>query len=209
MCVQSPATLCDPMYVAHQPPLSMEFFRQYWRGLPFSTPQDLSPPGVPTRVSCTGRRVTDWQKKGGGKERGEDCIFSRCLNIPVISAFYSIINTSVPIPRIDANISKSKDQVDVPDKPRLLNWSFAVTLTHSAASKFLLRSAREVQRGFQSCFLRPLHLSYFTAYKENWHCPPRADRTDLANAHDSAWLTVNARFTWAESHYLLVPLNFF
>ena len=66
--------------------------------------------------------VTDTKAwRWGGKERGEDCIFSRCLNIPVISAFYSIINTSVPIPRIDANVSKSKDQVDVPDKPRLLN----------------------------------------------------------------------------------------
>ena len=81
-----------------------------------------SPPGVPTRVSCTGRRVRDRQKRGGGwGGRVRDCIFSRCLTIPVISASYSIINTSVPIPRIDANVSKSKDQVDVPDKPRLLN----------------------------------------------------------------------------------------
>ena len=33
--------------VAHQAPLSMEFFRQeYWSGLPFPTPGDLPNPGV-------------------------------------------------------------------------------------------------------------------------------------------------------------------
>ena len=33
--------------VAHQAPLSKEFFRQeYWSGLPFPTPGDLSNPGI-------------------------------------------------------------------------------------------------------------------------------------------------------------------
>ena len=143
MCVQSPATLCDPMDCS--PPASTVYgiFQAILERVAISYSTGSSPPGVPTRVSCTGRRVRDWQKGGGGKERGGDCIFSRCLNIPVISASYSIINTSVPIPRIDANVSKSKDQVDVPDKTRLLNWSFAVTLTHSAASKFPAWEARE------------------------------------------------------------------
>ena len=37
-------TLCDPVdYVAHQAPLSMGFSRQeYWGGLPFPSPGDLS-----------------------------------------------------------------------------------------------------------------------------------------------------------------------
>ena len=40
-------TLCDPMAVAHQTPLSMGFSRQrYWRGVPFPTPGDLPDPGI-------------------------------------------------------------------------------------------------------------------------------------------------------------------
>ena len=34
-------------YIAHQAPLSMEFFRQeHWSGLPFPTPGDLANPGM-------------------------------------------------------------------------------------------------------------------------------------------------------------------
>ena len=46
--VQLCLTLCDPMKcVAHQVPLSMEFFRQeYWSGLPFLSPGDLPNPGI-------------------------------------------------------------------------------------------------------------------------------------------------------------------
>ena len=43
-CVQLFAT---PWTVGHQAPLSMGFFRQeYWSGLPFPPPGDLSDPGV-------------------------------------------------------------------------------------------------------------------------------------------------------------------
>ena len=36
-----------PQTVAHQDPLSMEFFSQeYWSGLPFSSPEDLPHPGI-------------------------------------------------------------------------------------------------------------------------------------------------------------------
>ena len=36
-----------PWTVAHQAPLSMEFFRQeYWNGLPFPSPGDLPDPGI-------------------------------------------------------------------------------------------------------------------------------------------------------------------
>ena len=35
------------LYVARQSPLSMEFSRQeYWSGLPFPSPADLSQPGI-------------------------------------------------------------------------------------------------------------------------------------------------------------------
>ena len=39
--------------VAHQAPLSMEFFKQdYWSGLPFPTPGDLPHPGTEPRSSA-------------------------------------------------------------------------------------------------------------------------------------------------------------
>ena len=38
------------LYVAHQPPLSMEFSRQgSWSGLPFPSPEDLPDPGIKPR----------------------------------------------------------------------------------------------------------------------------------------------------------------
>ena len=43
---QSCPTLCDPWTVDHQAPPSMGFSRQeYWSGLPFPSPGDLSDPG--------------------------------------------------------------------------------------------------------------------------------------------------------------------
>ena len=47
MYAQSCLTLVTPWTVAHQAPLSMEFSRQeYWNGVPFSTPGDLSHSGT-------------------------------------------------------------------------------------------------------------------------------------------------------------------
>ena len=48
MHVQSCLTLCDPPWtVACQAAVSMEISRQeYWRGLSFPTPRDLSDPGI-------------------------------------------------------------------------------------------------------------------------------------------------------------------
>ena len=44
---QSCSTLCEPWTVAHKAALSMGFFRQeYWSGLPFPLPGDLSDPGI-------------------------------------------------------------------------------------------------------------------------------------------------------------------
>ena len=37
----------QPHGLAHQAPLSMDFLRQeYWSGMPFPTPEDLSDPGI-------------------------------------------------------------------------------------------------------------------------------------------------------------------
>ena len=50
MCVlvaQLCLTLCDPMDVATQVPLSVEFSRhEYWSGLPFPSPGNLPNPGT-------------------------------------------------------------------------------------------------------------------------------------------------------------------
>ena len=41
------STLSTPWTVARQAPLSMGFFQQeYWNGLPFPSPGDLSDPGI-------------------------------------------------------------------------------------------------------------------------------------------------------------------
>ena len=40
-------TLCNPLGVTHNAPLSMGFSRQeYWSGLPFPSPEDLLDPGI-------------------------------------------------------------------------------------------------------------------------------------------------------------------
>ena len=47
---QSCPTLATPWTVARQAPLSMGFSRQeYWSGLPFPSPGDLSNPGIEPR----------------------------------------------------------------------------------------------------------------------------------------------------------------
>ena len=50
LVAQSCPTLCDPMTVAHQAPLSLEFSRQeYWSGLPCPSPGNLPDPGIKPR----------------------------------------------------------------------------------------------------------------------------------------------------------------
>ena len=64
VCTQLHLTLCDPIYcVVCQAPLSMESPRQeYWNGLPFPSPEDLSGPGMEpaylTSPALAGRFVT-------------------------------------------------------------------------------------------------------------------------------------------------------
>ena len=60
MHAQSCPALCDPRTVACQAPLPMEFFSQeYWSGLPFPSPGDLSNPGIepasPVFLALAGR----------------------------------------------------------------------------------------------------------------------------------------------------------
>ena len=65
VCAQSHLTLCDPMDVAHQAPLSMEFSRQeYWSVFPFPAPGDLPVSGIkPTSLASpvmAGKFFTYW-----------------------------------------------------------------------------------------------------------------------------------------------------
>ena len=63
LAVQSQLTLCNPMTVTRQAPLSMEFSRQeYWSGLPFPSPGESSRPrDRKTPVSyVAGRFFTIW-----------------------------------------------------------------------------------------------------------------------------------------------------
>ena len=51
-CAQSCLTFCNPMTIAHQAPLSMDFSRQkYCSWLPFPSPGESSPPKAWTQVS--------------------------------------------------------------------------------------------------------------------------------------------------------------
>ena len=48
-------TLCDPMDIAHQSPLSMGFSKQeYWSGLSFPSPGNLPNPGIEPRLKAGG-----------------------------------------------------------------------------------------------------------------------------------------------------------
>ena len=49
-CVLSHSVIATPWTIAYQVPLSMGFFRkEYWSGLPFSSPGDLPDPGIEHR----------------------------------------------------------------------------------------------------------------------------------------------------------------
>ena len=60
LVAKSCLTFCNPMTVARQAPLSMEFSRQeYWDGLPFPSPGDLPDPEVgPTSPALASRIFT-------------------------------------------------------------------------------------------------------------------------------------------------------
>ena len=57
-CAQSGPTLRDPVIVAHEAPLSMEFSRQeYWSGLPVPIPGDHPYPEIEPALLC----LLHWQ----------------------------------------------------------------------------------------------------------------------------------------------------
>ena len=65
--------------VAHQAPLSMEFSREeYWSGLPFPSPRDLSNPGIePGSICIAGKFFTIWAtRKLRSKKKGLPWWFS-------------------------------------------------------------------------------------------------------------------------------------
>ena len=66
---QSCPTLCDPMDVACQDPLSMGFPRQeYWSGLPFPPPGNLPDPGLePTSPVSPTLQVNSLPTEPSGK----------------------------------------------------------------------------------------------------------------------------------------------
>ena len=65
LVAQSCLTLCDPIDVAFQASLSMEFFRQkYWCGLPFPSPGNL--PNLGTEFRCPALQA-DLQSEPPGK----------------------------------------------------------------------------------------------------------------------------------------------
>ena len=62
-------TLCDPMkYITCQAPMSMEFSRQeYWSGMPFPPPGDLSNPGTELMSPVSPALQADLPAESSGK----------------------------------------------------------------------------------------------------------------------------------------------
>ena len=75
MSAQSCLTLCSAMDCMHQAPLCRRFSRQeYWSGLPFPPPRDLTDPRIEPKslTSPTGRFFTTsatWVAQVGGYEK--------------------------------------------------------------------------------------------------------------------------------------------
>ena len=89
-------TLCDPMTVAHQNPLFMEFSRQeYWSGLPCPPPGDLPNPGFEPAslmspalaggffIGCSLKDLKDPLK---GSEVLTTGILALCVELPQLSS---------------------------------------------------------------------------------------------------------------------------
>ena len=73
LVAKSCLTLVTPWTVAYQAPLSVELSRQeYWRGLPFPSPEDLPNPGIELRSPSlqTDSLPSELQGIGGTDFRG-------------------------------------------------------------------------------------------------------------------------------------------
>ena len=63
--------LATPWTVAHQAPPSMGVSRQeYWSGLPFPSPGDLSDPGIESRSPALQADALPSEQPGKGQEEG-------------------------------------------------------------------------------------------------------------------------------------------
>ena len=85
MCVFSHVQIfVTPWTIAHQAPLSMGFSRQeYWNGLPFPSPADLSNPWIePVSPALGGRFLT-------GEPPGKPCV---CV---LHVCYYMVLNDTV------------------------------------------------------------------------------------------------------------------
>ena len=91
MCAQSLSCVrlfATPRTVAHQVPLSMEFYRQeYYSKLPFPTPGDLPDPGIKSTSHAVTHRFFTTEPP---EKPGEEYLKVKCLSHPVISKVTSI-----------------------------------------------------------------------------------------------------------------------
>ena len=69
-----------PWTVARQAPLSMEFSRQYWSGLPFPPPGDLPNPGIEPRSPAMAGRFFTTVLPGKPVKYVTGCVFGFVLN---------------------------------------------------------------------------------------------------------------------------------
>ena len=97
--MKSCPTLATPQIVAHQAPLSTRLPRQeYWSGLPFPSPGDLSKPGTetmsPVSPALAGRfSTTDPPGKPPGREyvRLVNKVVGKCEKSKVIWGYFSLL----------------------------------------------------------------------------------------------------------------------
>ena len=82
LLTQSYPVLSDPMGVAHQAPLSVEFFRQEnWNGLPFPSPGDLPDPGIkPGSPALAGGCFTIWATREAPLQLAQKSSLEWCLS---------------------------------------------------------------------------------------------------------------------------------
>ena len=74
-CTKSCPTLATPWTVACQAPLSMGFSRQeYWSGLPFPSPRNLTDPGIKPRSPAMQAEALTSEPPGNPKYNIVKCI---------------------------------------------------------------------------------------------------------------------------------------
>ena len=73
-----------PWTVAHQAPLSMEFYRQeHWSGLPFPSPEDLPDPGIKPGSPALQANSLPLELQGRPSLHPLPSLISNCLNLSI------------------------------------------------------------------------------------------------------------------------------